>query len=167
MNIHEMLKQKMGFEKKRPAKEYNNERVTAEVGGKEFNFRSKLEYMWAQYCQFRKEQGLIKDWAYEQTTFIFKEEIKGAKMFLVDFDILNTDGTFHYEECKGHLEPRDYTKYERLKKYRPEVVLDLVMQRIPNPTTNAGRRLARIDRLGLVRRVINANTIFRQIKGII
>ena len=158
---------KMGFElNRRPHREYNNQRVDATIGGKLCHFRSNFEHKWALYSQFRKEQGLIKDWAFEQTTFIFKDEIKGAKMYLIDFDILNNDGTFHYEECKGYLEPSTVTKLRRTKKYRPDVVIDLIMQGIPQKG-NAGRRVERLQREGYIRRVIDANKIFRQLKGII
>ena len=34
------------------------EKITESVGGKEYTFRSKLEYRWALWCEFRKEQGL-------------------------------------------------------------------------------------------------------------
>lgn len=157
------MTERMGFEKNRRfIKEYNNQRVTAEVGGKEYHFRSKLEYKWAQYCQFRKEQGLIKNWAFEQTTFRFGDEKCGAVKYLVDFDILNLDDTFHYEELKGYLSGRDRSKFRKVQKYYPDAQIDLIMQRIPKKRPQ-GLLVAE----KYVRRIIDAEKIFRQLKGII
>ena len=152
---------KMGFEKITFHKEYRNQRTSLVFDGTNYNFRSKFEANWALYLQLLKESGHIKDWAYEQTRFTFKDEMRGAKQYLVDFDILENDGTFRYEECKGYLEPDTITKLQRVKKYRPEVVIDLVMQRIPKKG-NAGRRIQRIARQTLARRVVDGTKILRQ-----
>ena len=152
---------KMGFEQIKFRKEYRNVWTNLIIDGKAYKFRSKFEAHWSLYLQLLKENGHIKDWAYEQTTFIFKDELKGAKQYLIDFDILENDGTFRYDECKGFLEPDTITKLQRVKKYRPEVVIDLIMQRIPKKG-NAGRRVQRIVRQELARRVVDGTKILRQ-----
>lgn len=118
---------KMGFERKKLIQDWGNTRITATIGGKTCNFRSKLEYRYAQYLQFLKDAGQIKDWNFEQTKFIFPDETRGAKEYLVDFDILNLDGTFEYHETKGFLTGKDITKFSRVAKYRPEAKIILVM----------------------------------------
>jgi len=154
-----MSTQMMGFESdKRIRQQWNNQPQNATIDGKHYHFRSKLEARWAKYCQFRKEQGLIKDWAYEQTRFLFPGETRGAVQYLIDFDILNNDGTFHYEECKGRLTGKDNTKFRRVRKYRPEVEIDLVMQRIPKKHSGTLRIAAKYTR-----RIIDASKIFRQL----
>ncbi len=152
---------KIGFEKIKFQKQYNNQWTSLVIDGKTYRFRSKFESHWALYLQLLKENGHIKDWAYEQTTFTFKDELKGAKGYLIDFDILENDGTFRYEECKGFLEPNTITKLQRVRKYRPEVVIDLIMQRIPKKG-NAERRAARILRQELARRVVDGTKILKQ-----
>lgn len=117
----------MGFEKnKRFAKEYNNIRTYANIGGKDYNFRSKAEFKVADYLQLLKTSYLIKDWAYEQTKFCFPDKDNPVMTWLVDFDVLENDGSFYYIEYKGYVEPSVKRKLNLLAKYRPEVKLDMV-----------------------------------------
>ncbi len=87
-------------------------RVTREVGGKTYTFRSLLEYRWAVWCQVRKEQGIIKDWWFEDTDSVY-ELVKGfhlnVKEYHPDFTILYANGDFELEETKGYFPPRNYT----------------------------------------------------------
>ncbi len=158
---------KMGYETNmRIVKVMGNKPVTATVGDKFCHFRSTFEYNWSLYCEFRKEQGLIKDWTFEQTTFKFAGETFGPVRYLIDFDILNNDGTFHYEECKGRLVGRDNTKFRRVAKYRPEIVIDLIMQRLPRKNKSKGANRRRIAEK-YVRRIVDASVIFSQLRGVI
>lgn len=114
----------MGFEKGRKfAKNYNNRPETVTIGGKTYRFRSQGEIRLAHYFEMLKNSGHIKDWAYEQTTFVFPDS-----KYLVDFDILNNDGTFEYYEYKGHYQNDTRKKIILLNKYRPEVKLSLVFK---------------------------------------
>ncbi len=151
--------ERMGFEtNKRLVRDFKNQRVTATIGGKTCNFRSKLEYRWALYLQWQVEQGLIKDWWYEQTTFRFTDEKAGALKYLIDFDIRNLDNTFHYEECKGYLSTRDRSKFRKVAKYYPDTIIDLVVMQ-PNRISPNNRRIA----LKYIRRIVDASMIFRQL----
>ncbi len=88
------------------------ERITAEVGGKTYTFRSLLEYRWSVYCQLRKEQGIILDWWFEDEETLLELEtryFKNKKLYLPDFTIQTADG-YEYEETKGWFPPKDYTK---------------------------------------------------------
>ena len=88
------------------------ERVTQEVGGKTYTFRSKLEYRWAVYCQLRKEQGIIIEWWFEDPECLLELEtrkFKNKKLYLPDFTIQTEDG-YELEETKGYFPPKDYTK---------------------------------------------------------
>ena len=87
------------------------EKVTQEVGGKTYTFRSKLEYRWAVYCQLRKEQGIIIDWWFEDPETLLELEtrkFKNKKLYLPDFTIQTEDG-YELEETKGYFPPKDYT----------------------------------------------------------
>ena len=120
--------ERMGFEKnRRLVRVFNNQRSTETIGGKTCHFRSKGEVRMARYFEILKTAGHIKDWAYEQTTFTFPDEIKGVKIWLVDFDVINPDGSFEYFEYKGHPEGKDVTKFRRLAQYRPDAKVTLVM----------------------------------------
>ncbi len=142
--------------------DFHNQPTQAMIGGNLYKFRSKLECNWAMYLQFLKESGEIYDWRYEQTTFLFPDEMKGAKQFLVDFDILNNDWTLEYHETKGFLQGIDVTKFKRVAKYRPEVKIVLVMSGKAKKDAN---RLRQIDKYA--ERIIFAPEIFRQIKGVV
>lgn len=153
----------MGFEKSKAwTTNYNNERVTCVIGDKTCCFRSKLEHNWARWLQFQKSQGMINNWAFEQTRFEFRDELTGPKVFLVDFDILNNDGTFEYHECKGWLQGRDVSKFRRVAKYRPEVKISLVM---------IGKRKRDANRLRIIskyaHRIIYAPDVLGKMKGIL
>lgn len=115
---------KMGFEpNQRLIMDYKNKRVTMDIAGKTYTFRSILESKVAQYLQLLKDSGHIKDWAYEQTTFKFPDD-----RYLVDFDVINNDGTFYYLEAKGYVTAKTKRNLRLLNKYRPEVVIDMVFQ---------------------------------------
>ncbi len=142
--------------------DYHNQSTEAMIGGKEYSFRSKLERNWAAYLQFLKESHEIYDWRYEQTTFLFPDEMRSAKQFLVDFDILNNDWTLEYHETKGWLQGRDVTKFQRVAKYRPEVKITLVMSGKAKKDANRLRQIKKY-----AERIIFAPDIFRQIKGVV
>lgn len=87
-------------------------RITREIGGKTYTFRSKLEYRWAVWCQFRKEQGIITDWWFEDEETLLELEtryFKNKKLYLPDFTI-QTNGDYEYEETKGYFPAKDCTK---------------------------------------------------------
>lgn len=149
--------ERMGFEQNKALIiDHHNQRIEEVVGGKLCKFRSKGERRLAHYLELLKCNGHIRDWAYEQTTFIFREEIKGAKMWKVDFDVLNNDGTLEYYEYKGWLKSSDVTKFRRLAKYRPECRVTLVM---------SGRKKKDAGRLRIMakyaHRITYANQLFR------
>lgn len=142
----------MGFEKnKRFKKNYNNKPETATVGDKTCRFRSQGEIKLARYFELLKYTGHIKDWAYEQTRFVFPDS-----SYLVDFDILNNDGTFEYYEYKGHYETDTRKKIILLNKYRPEVKLSLVFAKKAD-AKKVSRKIASM---------LNRVCIFQGIKGL-
>jgi hypothetical protein len=119
-----MAKVMMGFETDKSfARDFNNKKVLAVVGGKDCFFRSQLEYKIAKYLELLKQSGHIKDWAFEQTNFIFPDD-----KYLVDFDVLENDGNFYYIEGKGHPDERCRRKLRLLNKYKPEVKIMMVFQ---------------------------------------
>ena len=117
------MTEKMGYNEGPVVMNYKNQRTTTDIGGKTYNFRSKLESKVAQYLQLLKGSGYIKDYAYEQTKFKFPDD-----SYLVDFDVLNNDGTFYYLEAKGYVTAKTKRNLRLLGKYKPEIVLDMVFQ---------------------------------------
>ncbi len=145
----------------------NNKPVTATVGGKKCYFRSKLEYGWAQYLEFLKRSGEIRDWFYEKTTFDFqgKGYAKGPFMYLMDFTIIDKDGQTYYQECKGHHDGQTNSKLKRVADCYPDAVVELVLQNIPANGIKGANRRATAKRY--TRRIIDAGFIFRQLRGVI
>ena len=142
--------------------DYRNQPAEETIGGQHYTFRSKLERNWAAYLQFLKESDVILDWRFEQTTFLFPDETKGAKQFLVDFDILNKDWTLEYHETKGWLQGKDVTKFKHVAKYRPEVKITLIMSGKAKKDANRLRQISKF-----ADRITYAPDIFRQIKGFV
>ena len=100
-------------------------RIARSVGGREYTFRSGLEYKWAVWCQLRKEQGIILDWWYEDEDTLLELEtayFKNRKLYLPDFTIQTQDG-YEFEETKGWFPAKDYTK------------IKLASQQYENPIT--------------------------------
>lgn len=151
------LVERMGFEKNKALViDHHNEPVTETIGGKSCKFRSLGERRLARYLELLKTSGHIRDWLYEKTTFVFRDEIRGAKMWLVDFDVLNNDGTFEYYEYKGWLKGIDVTKFRRLAKYRPECKVTLVMSGKSGRDANRLRQIAKY-----AYRITYASELFR------
>ena len=106
----------------------NVQMVTDSVGGKLCNFRSKLEYRWALWCEFRKQHGIITDWWHEDPESIMEYEVEhtkytAVKNYIPDFTIQIGDD-FEYEETKGHFTAKDAKKLKKIaQKYDNPLIL--------------------------------------------
>lgn len=81
-------------------------------------FRSTWEANYARLLDYQK----IK-WVYEPKTFIFKEVFRGAKSYLPDFYLPDSD---EYHEVKGWMKSTDRTKLKRMAKYFPDVKIVMI-----------------------------------------
>ncbi len=149
------------------------QRVTESVGGKEYTFRSKLEYKWAVWCQLRKEQGIIIDWWYEDEETLLELETKyfgNKKQYLPDFCIQTEDG-YEYEETKGYFPPKDYTKI-KLAAEQYDNPITLIFANLTNCKSmraqyNRARKLELNRNLKIKRVIYDANkSIFKKISGL-
>ena len=157
---------KMGFESnKRITKVYNNQRVTATVGGKKCYFRSKFEYCWALYIQFLKDSCQIVDWDYEPKVFYFPNEKTAPVQYRPDFKVIENDGTELWQETKGHHDGKTNRKFQRMRKHYPDIVMELVLQRVPRTGSKGANRRRVAEKY--CRRIIDASAIFKQVKGLI
>ncbi len=109
------------------------ERITVETEKGEITFRSKFEYRWYVWCQFRKDQGIIADWWYEDPDSILELE-KGyhlnIKEYHPDFTILYPNGDYEFEETKGYFPAVDATTL-RLAAQQYETPVNLIFARTP------------------------------------
>ncbi len=148
------------------------QRITRSVGGREYTFRSKLEYKWAVWCQLRKEQGIIIDWWYEDEDTLLELEtayFKNRKLYLPDFTIQTQEG-YEFEECKGYFPPKDYTKIKlAAQQYENPITLIFASLISNSKNSNIRAQYARAKRLEPhVKRIIyDANkTILNKISGL-
>ena len=99
---------------------------TVTIGGKTFFARSSWEANIGAYFEFLKNMGNIVDWRHEPKTFWFNGVRRGVVSYLPDFEITENSGVVKYVEVKGYMDARSRTKLKRMKKYYPEVVVELI-----------------------------------------
>ena len=115
------------------------EKITIWTEKGEITFRSKMEYRWYVWCRLRKEQGIIKDWWYEDPDSCLElqqEYMNNKKMYLPDFTILTDDNCYEFEETKGYFPPKDYTKI-KLAADQYEAPITLIFARLKDGSKNA------------------------------
>jgi len=113
-----MTKQPRLFEK--VARGYFN------IGQKEIFFRSKWEANYALYLNLLKKNGDIRKWEYEADLFVFNEIKFGTRSYKPDFKITKRNGSIYYDEVKGWMTPKSKTQLKRMKKYYPEIVINVI-----------------------------------------
>ncbi len=144
-------------------------RVTACVGGQEITFRSKLEYRWCVWCELRKQNGLIKDWWYEDQESLFElDGVRRKKYYLPDFTILTNKDEYEFEETKGYFPPKDYNKLKMaVDQYGAEITLIFAYVSMNPKKPNGQAQLRRIKRIEPhMKRVIwdASKSIFKKIE---
>lgn len=146
-------------------------RITREVGGRVYTYRSKLEYKWAVWCQLRKEQGIITDWWYEDEETLLELEtayFKNRKLYLPDFTI-QINGGYEHEETKGYFPPKDYTKIKlAAQQYVNPITLIFAALNANSKNKKIRAQYNRAKRLEphIKRIIYDANkTIFKPISG--
>lgn len=98
------------------------------VGGHVLYLRSGWEYIYAQYLEFLKTNGAIKDWEYEPHTFYFEGVRRGNVSYKPDFKVTELDGNHWWAEVKGYLDPPAKTKLKRMAKYFPDEKVCLIRE---------------------------------------
>jgi Protein of unknown function (DUF1064) len=98
----------------------------AEIGGKRCFFRSRWEYRYALYLEFMKTHGHIIEWEHEPLTFYFEGIKRGTTNYKPDFRVTFPSSKVEWFEVKGYESAKDRTKYKRMAKYYPDVVLRVI-----------------------------------------
>lgn len=96
------------------------------IAGRRIYFRSRWEYNYGCYLQWLKEQGQIREWEHEPTTFWFDNIKRGVRSYLPDYQVFEHTGADYYVEVKGWMDPKSKTKLKRMQKYHPSVSLRVV-----------------------------------------
>lgn len=97
-----------------------------DIGSKRIYVRSRWEANMARLLEFRRANGDILDWEYEPITFWFEKIKRGVRSYKPDFRVTENDMSQHYVEVKGWMCARSKTTLKRMKKYHPDVKIDLV-----------------------------------------
>lgn len=93
----------------------------------DIHFRSAWEANYARYLNFLiKNEGLIEKWEYEPETFWFDGIKRGCRSYKPDFKVFFKSGKIEYHEVKGWMYPRAKTALKRMKKYHPNIFIDLI-----------------------------------------
>lgn len=98
----------------------------AEIGGKRRFYRSRWEYRYALYLEMLKQQKHIIEWNHEPKTFYFEGIKRGTNNYRPDFSVEFPSGKVEYFEVKGYETSKDRTKYKRMAKYHPDIILRVV-----------------------------------------
>jgi hypothetical protein len=93
-------------------------------------FRSSWEANYARYLNVMIDMNIVEKWEFEPETFWFEKIKRGVRSYLPDFKVYyrNSD-TPVYIEIKGWVQDKDKTKWKRMKKYHPHIVLEIVGQK--------------------------------------
>jgi hypothetical protein len=94
--------------------------------GKRYYMKSQWELNWACYQEFRRKRGLIKDWLYEPDEYWFDQIKRGTRSYRPDFKIIGFKDEFYYDEVKGYMDKTSLTKLNRMKKYYPHIVVNII-----------------------------------------
>lgn len=158
----------LGFEKdKRIHRKYGNDPQWAQIGGKQYYFRSKFEQRWAHYLELLRTQGHIVEWWYEPSAFVFEGVKSGAVVYHPDFKIAENKQLpsgavilqHYWQETKGMHDGQTNTKLKRMATYYPDEPIELVLLNIPKSGKGARRREVAKK---YCRRVIDGGAILRQ-----
>jgi hypothetical protein len=116
----------MGIAGTKPIHKKSSAAGKVTIGGKTFHARSTWESNIAAFFQWAKEQCLILDWEFEPKTFWFEGIKRGVMSYLPDFRTTEIGGSYTYWEVKGWWDPKSRTKVARMKKYHPDVKLEII-----------------------------------------
>ena len=142
--------------------EWRNKPEHVFIDGREFNFKSKIEYKWALYLQMLLELGAIDFWGYETTTFEFDERHRKRRQYTPDFEVRETiqyrlKQTI-WQEIKTSLRQTDIRRFRLMAADFPNETMVLIL-----PSCRTGQQsILRGNALKYVSRIIYANPIFNK-----
>lgn len=111
-------KARITFLKNFPQKNYSQAKGGWRIiNGRKQYFRSRWEANAARLLDFQKRK-----WEYETKTFWFEKIKRGTRTYLPDF-FLPEENIFI--EVKGWMDPESLTKLKRMKKYYPQVKIEI------------------------------------------
>lgn len=98
----------------------------AQVGPHYHYFRSSWEIRYAQYLQEKWNNGEIKYWEPEESTFWFEDTSSSVHSYTPDFTIQENDYSETYHEVKGWMDDRSKKCLELMNKEYPQIKLIVI-----------------------------------------
>lgn len=92
-------------------------------------FRSSWEANIARYLTWLVDNKIdIARWEYEPETFWFQSIKRGARSYTPDFKVwpIDESNAPYYIEVKGWMDKKSMTKLARMKRYHPQVKIELI-----------------------------------------
>lgn len=110
---------------------------------KGYLLKSNAEYSFALMLDRLQQAGEVVEWLYEPTKFWFEGIRAGTTSYRPDFYVIWAGDAEHiyYEIKRGNIQQKDITKYKRLAKRYPDVVLVLVVPKIPQGRSKSAIRM--------------------------
>ncbi len=96
------------------------------IGRRKIFSRSTWEARYANHLEMLRQNGAIKDWKHEPREFWFLKIKRGVRSYKPDFVITENDGRKWYAEVKGWMDPKSATKLKRMKKYYPDIEVQVI-----------------------------------------
>jgi hypothetical protein len=97
-----------------------------EIDGKKMYLKSNWERRYCLYLSLMKQHKYIVDYWYEPDTFWFDAIKRGTNNYKPDWKVEFPSGKIEYFEVKGYETSKDRTKYKRMAKYHPSIILNVV-----------------------------------------
>ena len=142
--------------------EWNNKPQHVMIDGREFKFKSLIEYRWAQYLQKLLELMVIDFWDYETTTFEFDERYRMRRQYTPDFEVHETHEGFKevaFHEVKTSLRQTDIRRFRLMAADFPKENMVLIL-----PSCAGSFKQVRLkgDASKYIQRIVYANPLFNK-----
>lgn len=142
--------------------DWHNKPQNVVIDGREFKFKSQIEYRWAQYLQVLKDIGAIIDFEYEPKQFEFKERFRHKRVYTLDFSVTEEERykiVTVYHEVKTSLRQTDIRRFRYMNMDYPDIRMVLILPYCAK-STNQGR--LRGNALRYVERIVYCNGLFKK-----
>jgi hypothetical protein len=109
-----------------PTQQRNVWKGWVEIDNKKMYLKSNWERRYCLYLSLMVKHKYVKDYWYEPDVFWFEGIKRGTNNYKPDWKVEFPSGKIEYFEVKGYETSKDRTKYKRMKKYHPNIILRVI-----------------------------------------
>ena len=143
--------------------EWRNKPQEVVIDGRQFKFKSLIEYRWAQYLQCLFDLGAILSWDYEPKQFLFKERFRHKRVYTPDFFVTEQAPYGKiiecYHETKTSLRQTDIRRFRYMAADYPDVRMVLLL---PYCDKSSKQTILRANAMKYVERITYCNPLFKK-----